>query len=176
MVKRIFDLKGSRVQRYTKKLEKADNLTALKDLDFLMITKLEEQLIDFTDDNILHLESILHNDTSLLSELQLMDYSLLLIIINIPDADSTDFKYIENILRDSCYRQRIFKSKNSNYLYCIGIIDYLQEFDITKFFENKYKSLVYGNQSKYISAVDPMIYCSRLVDFCSECVFISNHV
>lgn len=34
-IKRIFDLKGSRVQRYTKNIEKCDNMKTLKDLDYL---------------------------------------------------------------------------------------------------------------------------------------------
>jgi len=43
-IKRIFDLKGSRVERGTKNIEKCDNLKTLKDLDFLWMTKVEEDV------------------------------------------------------------------------------------------------------------------------------------
>jgi hypothetical protein len=39
-VKRVFDLKGSHVDRRTKNLEKVDKMTALKDQDFLWIKPL----------------------------------------------------------------------------------------------------------------------------------------
>ena len=39
-VKRIFDLKGSTVDRITKNIEKTDKMTALKDLDFLWMKKI----------------------------------------------------------------------------------------------------------------------------------------
>ena len=38
-IKRIFDLKGSTVDRYTKNWETCDKMKALKDLDFLSWTK-----------------------------------------------------------------------------------------------------------------------------------------
>ena len=43
-IKRIFDLKGSRVERKTKNIEKCDNLKTLKDLDFLWMTKVEDDV------------------------------------------------------------------------------------------------------------------------------------
>lgn len=36
-IKRIFDLKGSTVDRITKNIDKVDKMTALKDRDFLWI-------------------------------------------------------------------------------------------------------------------------------------------
>jgi hypothetical protein len=43
-IKRIFDLKGSRVERITKNIEKCDKLRALKDLDYLWMIKIEEDV------------------------------------------------------------------------------------------------------------------------------------
>ena len=43
-IKRIFDLKGSRVERKTKNIEKCNNLKPLKDLDFLWMTKVEDDV------------------------------------------------------------------------------------------------------------------------------------
>jgi hypothetical protein len=131
-------------------------------------------MVDFTPDNILHLDNILYEDVTFLQDLCLMDYSLLLIILKLPNENENHDEDIIKILRDSCYRQRIFKSQNLKYIYCLGIIDYLQKFNMAKFFENKYKSIVYGNEIKYVSAVDPMIYGNRLLDFCSEYVFVSK--
>jgi hypothetical protein len=44
LIKRIFDLKGSRVERITKNIEKCDNMRALKDLDYLWMIKIEEDV------------------------------------------------------------------------------------------------------------------------------------
>ncbi len=43
-IKRIFDLKGSRVQRITKKIEKCNKMKTLKDLDYLWMIKIEEDV------------------------------------------------------------------------------------------------------------------------------------
>jgi hypothetical protein len=43
-VKRIFDLKGSRVERITKNIEKCGNMKTLKDLDYLWMIKIEEDV------------------------------------------------------------------------------------------------------------------------------------
>jgi hypothetical protein len=39
-IKRIFDLKGSTVDRITKNIEKTDKMVALKDRDFLWMKKI----------------------------------------------------------------------------------------------------------------------------------------
>jgi hypothetical protein len=43
-IKRIFDLKGSRVERITKNIEKCDKMKTLKDLDYLWMIKIEEDV------------------------------------------------------------------------------------------------------------------------------------
>ncbi len=43
-VKRIFDLKGSRVERITKNIEKCGKMKALKDLDYLWMIKIEDDV------------------------------------------------------------------------------------------------------------------------------------
>lgn len=43
-IKRIFDLKGSRVKRVTKNIEKYDKMKTLKDLDYLWMIKIEEEV------------------------------------------------------------------------------------------------------------------------------------
>ncbi len=44
-IKRIFDLKGSRVDRVTKNIEKCSKMKALKDLDYLWMIDIEEDVI-----------------------------------------------------------------------------------------------------------------------------------
>ena len=51
-IKRIFDLKGSRVDRVTKNIEKCSKMKALKDLDYLW-------MIDIEEDVYIHLLSLL---------------------------------------------------------------------------------------------------------------------
>jgi hypothetical protein len=110
----------------------------------------------------------------MLREVGVMDYSLLLIIINFPKQNDPEYENIFALFGDQKYFSRIFKSKNNNYIYLIGIIDYLQKFNAAKFFENKYKSILYGNEIKYVSAVDPMIYSDRLFDFARDFIFITS--
>jgi hypothetical protein len=98
----------------------------------------------------------------------------LLIIIHFPDQDDPDYQQIFNLFGDPKYARRIFKSNNRKYIYILGIIDYLQKFNVAKFFENKYKSIVYGNEIKYVSAVDPMIYSDRMFEFAKNYIFISS--
>jgi hypothetical protein len=110
----------------------------------------------------------------MLKEVGVMDYSLLLIIIHFPQPDDPDYEYIFSLFGDPRYARRIVKSKNQKYIYVFGLIDYLQKFNVVKFFENKYKSIVYGNEIKYVSAVDPMIYSDRLLSFAKENIFITQ--
>ncbi len=131
-------------------------------------------MIDFTRDQCDELNIILETDLKMLREVNLMDYSLLFIILHFPKPEDPDYGSIFSLFGDKRYCSRIFKSRNSKYIYILGIIDYLQKFNVAKFFENKYKSLVYGSQVRYVSAVDPMIYADRMFEFARENIFISN--
>jgi len=103
-----------------------------------------------------------------------MDYSLLFIIINFPHKDDLNYESVINLFGDPrCYR-RIFKSKNGKYIYFMGIIDYLQKFNIKKFLENKYKGILYKKQIQTISAVDPTIYSDRMLKFLQSNLFVSD--
>ena len=44
-IKRIFDLKGSRVGRITKNIERHDNTKALRDLDYLWMKNIEDDVL-----------------------------------------------------------------------------------------------------------------------------------
>lgn len=131
-------------------------------------------MVDFTKDQCEELTDALENDLKMLREVGVMDYSLLLIIIHFPKQSDPNYENIINLFGDKRYCSRIFKSKNMKYIYIVGIIDYLQKFNVAKFFENKYKSIVYGNEIKYVSAVDPMIYSGRMFDFAKNFIFMTH--
>lgn len=54
-IKRIFDLKGSKVDRFTKNIEKVDKFKTLKDLDYEWMTKVDPDVFNnlFTSSSIL---------------------------------------------------------------------------------------------------------------------------
>lgn len=93
-----------------------------------------------------------------------MDYSLLLIILNNP-LKETDDHSITDIFSETNFKRIIFKSKDNKYIYNLGIIDFLQNFNIKKLLENKYKRIIHSKDAHNISAVDPFFYCSRFYDF-----------
>jgi len=128
-------------------------------------------MISFSKDHIDFLNENLICDLKVLRELFVMDYSLLLIIINFPNINDLNYDNVINLFGDKrCYR-RIFKSKNGEYIYILGIIDYLQKFNVTKFLENKYKGIIYKNKIQTISAVDPTIYSDRILTFLQNYLF-----
>jgi len=116
----------------------------------------------------------LGQDVALLRDLNVMDYSLLLIIVHFPKFDDPQYEEIINLFGDRRCCRRIFKSENKKYLYIMGIIDYLQKFNVAKFLENKYKSLLYGDEIIYVSAVNPSIYSDRMFEFAKDFIFVTN--
>lgn len=103
-----------------------------------------------------------------------MDYSLLLIIVHFPNVDDPNYEKIIHLFGDRRCCRRIFKSENKKYIYIMGIIDYLQKFNVAKFLENKYKSILYGDEIRYVSAVDPTIYSERMFEFSKDFIFVTN--
>ena len=115
---------------------------------------------------------MLHKDLSMLRELNIMDYSLLLIIIHYPDIDDSEYQNIMNAMKENRFANRIFVSQKKKYIYSLGLIDYLQKFDFNKFLENKYKRFLFGNEINNVSAVNPLIYASRMLNFSQKSIFI----
>ena len=98
----------------------------------------------------------------------------MLIVIHFPKQEDAEYQNIINIFGEQRYRSRIFKSKKEKYIYCLGIIDYLQKFDLSKFLENKYKSFLYGGEIKHVSAVEPTLYCKRMHEFAVQNIFVTK--
>ena len=171
---RVFDLKGSLVERKTKNIQNTDKSRALKDLDFLYLRKIDKQFINFTKDAILQIVyELLQKDLIMLTDNNLMDYSILFFVFIIPDQkNEEEYKEVMDLFCDKLNEQRLYISRNSKYLYLIGIIDYLQEFNLKKFLENKYKTMLYGKEVMNISAVAPTIYSNRMLEFAKEHIFV----
>jgi hypothetical protein len=62
---------------------------------------------------------------------------------------------IERFLEKTRYK---FISSCGLYIYHISIIDYLQIYNMEKFFENKFKTIICRKDPKFISAVNPELY------------------
>ena len=65
-----------------------------------------------------------------------------------------------------------FLSQDGKFIYHVGIIDYLQDFNFDKMVENRYKSIISDGQK--ISAVHPKMYCERFFDFMQSQVIINQ--
>lgn len=131
-------------------------------------------MISFSKDQIDILTNQLTQDVAILRELFVMDYSLLLIIVHFPSTEDPNYEKVIHLFGDRRCCRRIFKSENKKYLYIMGIIDYLQKFNLAKFLENKYKSVLYGDEIRYVSAVDPTIYSQRMFDFSKNFIFVNG--
>lgn len=170
---RIFDLKGSKIDRVTHDLATVDETIALKDLDYLWINS-NYDITDFSIDTIEIISNIINSDLNFLKKLNLMDYSILLIVGKFPSLEDNKYDSIIELFTNPLLRQRIYKSRTNKYIYCFGIIDYLQEFNLNKYIENKYKRLLYRSNVKYISAIDPENYAERLKLFFDKNVLKTN--
>lgn len=165
-IKRIFDLKGSEVDRVTKGIENVNKMQALKDQDFKWMKKVNDGLIDFNKHHADFIEETIHSDLNMLVECDLMDYSLLLIIIEKDDSNPESKLELEKIFSEqSRMIRRIFPSSNGKYLYVLGIIDYLQKYNFKKAIEHRLKKLVHDDRA---SAVDSKLYAYRLSKFTTK--------
>ena len=171
-IQRMFDLKGSTVQRKTKGVQKWRKDQVLKDLDYQWLTKVERKLINFKKEDIDDTKKILNNDISFYKRLKLMDYSLLFIIIDFPNKIDPDYSQIVGLLDDPKYRGHVYKSDNEKYIYIVGIIDYLQKYNYKKKMEHCMKGIINGKENNMISAVEPEYYGSRFYEFMMKNVFI----
>lgn len=122
-------------------------------------------MFQLPDDKTGYISELLSVDLKLLEECNLMDYSLLLLIIDKSLLKLEQNEEIERILLDPNLNKRIIRSSNDKYIYCLGIIDYLQEYDFKKHCEHKIKYMLYGNQA---SAVDSKLYAFRMQNFVNK--------
>ncbi len=139
----LFDMKGSTYQRSTiSNPEEASRGKTMKDMDF--------KLLDFK----LYLDpavatalyNIIAKDVEYLNSVGVMDYSILVgIYENYYEASS---------------RYTIFSKVNQ--VCNIGIIDFMQDYDIRKKAESEIKRMVSGME---ISSIEPDEYAKRFLEF-----------
>ena len=173
-IQRMFDLKGSTVQRKTKDVQKWKREQVLKDLDYQWVTQIERKLINFNESDIKEISINMENDIEFYKSLSLMDYSLLFIIIDYPNNIDPDYNLIVGLLNDPKYKGHVYRSTDQNYIYIIGIIDYLQKYNNKKRIENFVKGIYYGKEKNMISCVDPGFYGERFQNFMLKNVFVSE--
>lgn len=193
-IHRRFDLKGSSYGRTIRKTEeKVDETTTLKDLDLNLVFHLQKPWFK-------KLIWQIERDCEFLEAESIMDYSLLVglhfsddlsssnKIAGMDDSTSETAKSI--VGREPLTRLGSTMPARAEYVYdgrglmtpsrcgeiCkvdlyFGIIDILQDYDISKKLEHAYKSLQADSTS--ISAVDPKLYSSRFRDFIGK-IFVED--
>ncbi|EEC68844.1 hypothetical protein OsI_37431 [Oryza sativa Indica Group] len=186
-IHRRFDLKGSSHGRTTDKpLDQIDETTTLKDLDLNFIFRLEGSWYeDFCRQ--------VDKDCEFLEQERIMDYSLLVGVhfkdrckdSSSPDNETTQTALedeekrkapvklgismpsrVENVVKNPESESQLIGEPTGEFqdvILFFGIIDILQDYDISKKLEHAYKSMQYDPNS--ISAVDPKQYCKRFRDF-----------
>jgi len=116
-------------------------------------------------------------DVDLFRKQSLMDYSLLLAITKDERKSikgKIDDDYINSLKEKYKGNKNIFVSP-MGYIYNIGIIDYLQEFNFMKKLENRFKGFSLGeNEIRQISAIDPEPYAVRYMSFIKRKVLYIN--
>ena len=105
-------------------------------------------------ENASQIKSMINKDVQLLLDCKIMDYSLFIVVLTRPSKKP---------------RRCEFKDITNNRSYSIGIIDFLQTYDITKKVEHVGKSLARLTTSRdEISAVNEETYASRFRDKIEE--------
>ncbi|RLM58341.1 phosphatidylinositol 4-phosphate 5-kinase 6-like [Panicum miliaceum] len=178
-IHRRFDLKGSSHGRMTDKpIDQISEHTTLKDLDLNFIFRLEGTWFQEFCRQV-------DKDCELLELERIMDYSLLVDSSNTDDRTSnttaedsdenrkTPLKLgigmpsrVENVAKNPDSESPFLGEPTGEFqdvVLFFGIIDILQDYDISKKLEHAYKSMQYDPNS--ISAVDPKQYCKRFRDF-----------
>ncbi|KAH0891058.1 hypothetical protein HID58_053487 [Brassica napus] len=156
-IHRRFDLKGSSHGRLTTKPEsEIDPNTTLKDLDLNFIFRLQKNWFQEFCRQV-------DKDCEFLEQERIMDYSLLVASIKL--GINMPARVERTMRRSDCENQLVGEPTGEFYdvILYFGVIDILQDYDISKKLEHAYKSMQYDPTS--ISAVDPKQYSRRFKDF-----------
>ncbi|VAH27069.1 unnamed protein product [Triticum turgidum subsp. durum] len=192
-IHRRFDLKGSSLGRTTDKPQtEIDQYTTLKDLDLNFIFRLkkqwfqefqsrqvdrdcdfleQEKIMDYSLLVGVHFRRSMDNDTNTVSTLRLSrGYTDQFLadpngLSKIKLGTSMPARAELTARKNDCEPQLIGEPTGEYYdvILYFGIIDILQDYDISKRLEHAYKSFQYDPTS--ISAVDPRQYSRRFKDF-----------
>ena len=146
-----FDMKGSRTDRRTSNkdylsLDLMPRDKVYKDMDFHATV----QAIGIESVERAEMIRKITLDTALLEKYSIMDYSLLVLV---EQAFFTRGSMIEG-------RPLTI---NGKYIVYVGIIDYLQTYNMSKKIENKYKNKLKRNRESNLSAISPHPYRKRFI-------------
>ena len=106
--------------------------------------------------------AIIRRDAIFLNKHNLMDYSLLLVI----ETVKKDSDFSKSLVSEDGRNQ----IKHEDKVYHIGIIDYLQAWNMSKKIENKYKG-----SNPDISAVPPYPYYHHFLRYAQNHIFKTGH-
>lgn len=127
LVQRVFDLKGSTVDRKARLTKQTNNLKTLKDENFLYLNRrAKEDLVIMFESDRAFVKETLRKDSHFLKDLNIMDYSLLLCVqkrdqsehphnevVNGSDVDSsTDLLLGQHLSSPNRHAKLTFGSKN----------------------------------------------------------------
>ena len=151
---RVYDLKGSNVNRYINKNMRNPGQVLL-DTNFLVDFNKEPIFID--SDVYDRLKLALYNDSSYLEKLDVVDYSLLIIFFNDKEKEkNNNTKKIGDYIDDGNIN---YLNNDNNYrLIKLGIIDYTRKYTWDKKVEFYGKSILYGENP---TIVEPTEYSKR---------------
>jgi hypothetical protein len=179
MIHEVYDLKGSvRNRRVSEEeIELKGGKVTLKDINWNERCSIENgngMLLNDKDKTTFQKQLAL--DSTLLRELDIMDYSLLLGVAKTnrnttendtstlsPDLDTRGLPISSSYWSST---NGGLLSSNGDEIYYISVIDILQEFDFTKRMENKFKSL--RRKEKLISAVNASLYAKRFYEYITK--------
>lgn len=157
----IFDLKGSTVNRFVEG-PTAPSKT-LKDVNFMLIKKKMINLTRLSRNTCRKLVNAMRNDVSFLSSLNLMDYSMLIAIEKAHKQTAAlhhdqvsllpSFESTKKDVGEWMSERHRFQYEHK--ILHISIIDYLQEWNVSKQSERLYKTIVLRKDQEQISAVEP---------------------
>ena len=148
-----FDLKGSYIGRKTKNLFQKKDVT-LKDIDYCELSSNRSDIkLSFLKNDIIKIKKTFISDLKILEKGNLMDYSFFICICRNENIDNNKL----------LIKQRMFKSKNKEIVYLLGIIDYLTEYNKKKILENVIKNIFHKKDS--FSCVSQTKYKKRFEIF-----------
>lgn len=144
-----YDLKGSYVDRGGNSKSTVNRDCDLKE-NILLSTPLRDRLLEQ-----------LSSDSLFLSELNLMDYSLLL---GVHEKDNYCTESGKFDIPDGMSTLCQFESKDGKTLYSVGMIDFLQEYNLKKKLERFFKIVLLCKDSEGISVINPRKYQDRFME------------
>jgi 1-phosphatidylinositol-5-phosphate 4-kinase len=168
-ISRVYDLKGSTFNRFTKWHSAQKATTTLKDVNFLH-NQHDFQEVNLSNMRVRKLNHIIKRDSEFLASLNIMDYSLLLGIENRLSVSDSGIKVLQSgrlasFRQDKTemlhFKRHIFVSPDGEQTFYLSIIDFLQTWNSLKKAEKFAKTTFQRAPSDQLSSVEPMLYKQR---------------